>query len=334
MDDTDAAAPAPEDVPSAPPERQLSGEAAGIPPAGPRPIGQGWLRALLMLFAVVAAQGVTVALLLVLNWLSGHPAIGIEDLQSSPALLFAVNVPSIAVILAGWHWVDRGSLAQLGHPGPPTRILRNVVLGTIGGVALMSVIVAIGVASGGWSLSFEPRDGPAAWIGWTPVLLLAAYFEELLLRGYVLQNLGRRRPMLGLVASSLVFAALHLGNPNADSGGAAFTALLTLNIVLAGLLLGLLFLRSGDLWLPLGVHFGWNWAQGVLFGLPVSGVTIPSIGQGEVLERGLLTGTAFGPESSLIAALVTGLVAAGCLWSVARRGLRLPVTAPAAPDSA
>jgi hypothetical protein len=97
--------------------------------------------------------------------------------------------------------------------------------------------------------------------------VFAAAAEEMLFRGYPLQTLTRANlAWLGVLLTSVPFAAVHLKNPNVVPG---FTFL---NTALAGLWLAVAYLRTRSLWLPLGLHWSWNWAQASLLGLPVSGI--------------------------------------------------------------
>ncbi|MFM8393962.1 MAG: type II CAAX prenyl endopeptidase Rce1 family protein, partial [Acidobacteriota bacterium] len=107
--------------------------------------------------------------------------------------------------------------------------------------------------------------------GWTILmLLLAALFEELLYRGYAFQTLLRSvHPVVPLAILSSLFGLSHGGNPNS-------TFFSTLNTILAGIWLSLAYLQARQLWLPTGLHLGWNLALGPLFGLPVSGRLIPA----------------------------------------------------------
>ena len=96
---------------------------------------------------------------------------------------------------------------------------------------------------------------------------MAALFEESLFRGYPLQTLNRAGLMwLAVLLTSVPFAIIHLRNPNA-------TAYSSINTALAGVWLAAAYLRTRSLWFPLGVHWAWNWAQGSIFGSPVSGIT-------------------------------------------------------------
>lgn len=148
--------------------------------------------------------------------------------------------------------------------------------------------------------------------------------EEMMARGYWLRNLaeglgGRLGGRGGLLAayalSSAVFGLLHLGNENAS-------VVSTLNLMAAGLLLGLGFVLTGELAIPIGLHLTWNFFQGNVFGFPVSGgapgTSLVAIRQG---GPELWTGGGFGPEAGLVGVLA--MLAGGAaivLWVRLRQG--------------
>jgi membrane protease YdiL (CAAX protease family) len=137
-------------------------------------------------------------------------------------------------------------------------------------------------------------------------LLLAAAQEELVFRGYLLQRLMESigRPAAILVLSSL-FGLAHFGNPSA-------TALSTLNTILAGVLLSLVYLRARALWMPIGFHFAWNYFLGPVFSLPVSGFSIgPKLMNVSPTGPVWLTGGSYGPEGGVAVTLVC---AAAITW--------------------
>ncbi|MBI3910106.1 MAG: CPBP family intramembrane metalloprotease, partial [Armatimonadetes bacterium] len=112
--------------------------------------------------------------------------------------------------------------------------------------------------------------------------------------GYVLQTLARDYGRLvGTVVSAGIFAVLHLMNPGRSV--AAF-----LGIFLAGLYFAAAFLLSGRLYLPIAAHFAWNWLLGPFFGLPVSGVQMPSVLHTTVAGPSAITGGSFGPEAGVL----------------------------------
>jgi membrane protease YdiL (CAAX protease family) len=99
------------------------------------------------------------------------------------------------------------------------------------------------------------------------IFLLAAAGEEALFRGYPLQTMARAGlAWVAIIITSLVFSWGHLGNPNVSPG---FTFI---NTAIAGLWLAVAYLRTRNLWFPLGIHWAWNWTMGAVLGLPVSGI--------------------------------------------------------------
>lgn len=128
------------------------------------------------------------------------------------------------------------------------------------------------------------------------MFVFVAWTEELLSRGYHLQTIASGTNLFwGVTISSVVFGALHLWNPNA-------TWVSSLGILFAGLFFAFGYLRSKQLWLPMGMHLGWNFFEGVVFGFPVSGLDIYPLTRIEVHGPELWTGAGFGPEAGLIVA--------------------------------
>src|SRR6267143_2811159 len=148
--------------------------------------------------------------------------------------------------------------------------LRNFGLGSLLGAATLFLAALFTTVTRGVHFRFDPAGERA--IGQTLaasflLFVFAAAAEEMLFRGYPLKTLTRANlAWLGVLLTSVPFAAVHLKNPNVVPG---FTFL---NTALAGLWLAVAYLRTRSLWLPLGLHWSWNWAQASLLGLPVSGI--------------------------------------------------------------
>lgn len=212
------------------------------------------------------------------------------------------------------------SLGWLPHRG----WLRDSLVGLVISFVMMTLVVGLQTFSGGTELGLN-----RSWSGevLTSVLLfaVAASYEEIIYRGYTLQTLLRSLPPAWpLVLVALLFGLAHLRNPFSSP-------LATLNTTLAGIWLGVAYLRTRSLWLPTALHFGWNWTMGTLYGLPVSGLHI-STGALLVAHNGQpewWTGGDYGPEGGVATTLV--LVAATIfIWrSRWLGGLRQEVVAKA-----
>jgi membrane protease YdiL (CAAX protease family) len=133
--------------------------------------------------------------------------------------------------------------------------------------------------------------------------LALGIFEELIFRGYAFQRTVRRLGgFLALLLFALLFVAAHLGNPGMEGSTRAWASL---NICISSVLLGLAWMRTKSLALPIGIHVGWNWAQGGILGLGVSGGK--SAGFFAPVYHGApkwMTGGDFGLEASLPTAVV------------------------------
>jgi membrane protease YdiL (CAAX protease family) len=123
---------------------------------------------------------------------------------------------------------------------------------------------------------------------------LVGWQEELLSRGYWLQNLSDGlNKSLGVLLSSAIFALAHVFNPNLS--WQAF-----LGLFLSGLFLAYGYVRTKQLWLPIGLHIGWNFFEGTVFGFPVSGQYYYQLVRQTVIGPDIITGGAFGPEGGLL----------------------------------
>ena len=145
------------------------------------------------------------------------------------------------------------------------------------------------------------------------VLLPAAFFEELFMRGYTFSVLRRAAGWkVALVVTSVVFGLLHAGNPGADVQS-------MLAVIVAGFFLGAVFLATGSLYAVGAAHFAWNWTMAGLLHTPVSGLTMPTPDY-RTIDSGpdWLTGGAWGPESGF--ASIAIMVAA--LFYLFQRSLR------------
>ena len=151
--------------------------------------------------------------------------------------------------------------------------------------------------------------------------ITVGFYEELQSRGYHLQNIADGLNLAwGIFLSSAVFAILHLGNPNASWMSA-------LGILAAGYFLAYGWVRTRQLWLPIGLHIGWNFFEGTIFGFPVSGLETFRLLHHTITGPSLITGGEFGPEAGLIV-LPAMVLGAGIIYLYTRGRLEFePSTA-------
>ena len=201
------------------------------------------------------------------------------------------------------------------------RWARELLAGALGGTALMALIALGAYLGGGFHLVRTPGAGPAPLLLGAWVYLAVAFKEELLFRGYLFQRLELGvGPWPATVLLAALFAWAHWGNPGMTGPTRIWASL---NIALAAILLGLSYLRTRSLALPIGLHLGWNWTQGVLLGFPVSGTH--AAGWWTPVQHGRplwLTGGSFGLEASLPCTLVAVAACLALAWCLPVRPIQ------------
>ncbi|NLY90296.1 MAG: CPBP family intramembrane metalloprotease [Firmicutes bacterium] len=189
----------------------------------------------------------------------------------------------------------------------------------LGGLLFALLFLVFGAL--GWiRITASPSLAPANLLWLTLTFLVSALFEELLYRGLHLPVLASHWGLSpGIAFSAFLFSLAHLFNPHLN-----FLGLFV--ILIAGVLFALSYIETGALYLPVALHFSWNFFQS-LFGFPVSGLTFPSLFKLEVTGPSIWTGGAFGPEAGLSGLVLLLLAtAATILYGRYRRpsGMRPP----------
>ena len=224
-----------------------------------------------------------------------------------PGLYMLISLPQFLVLIGyTWVWVrlveGRPFRAiGLATPRPLLEWLRGAAVGV--GLFALSILL-IGLRGDlRWAGLAPAGMGPA--LLWTAITLLFFLIqgpaEEVMARGYLLPVLTARGGLLvGVTVSSLLFAVEHLLNPH-------LTVLSVVNLFLYGALAALYALREGGLWGVFGLHTAWNWVQGNVLGLPVSGSAFGPAPLFDLDTAGPAWwgGGAFGPEGGLVVTLPT-----------------------------
>lgn len=243
------------------------------------------------------------------------------------SLLAALIVATASAVVG--RTLDRRPFEDFGLRLTP-RWWADFGVGVVIGALLMGGIFAIELAAGwvvieGYFLGAGDQAFAIALLGPLVTFVAVGFYEELLFRGYQLRNLaeglciGRIGPrgalLLATVLSSILFGLAH-----ADNQAASMVS--NLNIALAGIMLAIGLLWTGELALPIGLHLSWNFCQGSVFGFPVSGNDVgPRMIAVQQLGDPVITGGEFGPEAGVIGvgamAIGVGLIAA---WVRLTRG--------------
>ncbi len=271
---------------------------------------------LLLLLSLAALQGLLGVLGSILGGSTLYDFItqaGIYDVIS----IILTFVAIVIAMLVAARVLDRRSFSDFG-----LHFNRNWWADLGFGLALGAVLM-LGIFLIEWSMDWIDITGyfvaphgqsfATFIIGALLLFIFVGIYEELLFRGYVLRNLAegfnlgfvgpKWALLLAWVLSSLLFGLAHANNPNA-------TAISTVNIAFAGIFLGIAYVITGELAIPIGLHIAWNFFQGNVFGFPVSG-TNANVTTLIAVEQGgpeLMTGGSFGPEAGLLglAAMLAG----------------------------
>jgi uncharacterized protein len=201
---------------------------------------------------------------------------------------------------------ERRGLAAIGLLWDGASLV-NLALGCLGGAGAAAVVLSgpLLVHAAHFQRAPESEAGAGSFFFVTILLLFGSAGEEILFRGYGFQVLLRAFGSWPVIVPvGVLFALLHGANPHASRLGIVNTAGF-------GILFGYAFVRSRDLWLPIGLHFGWNFTL-PLFGVNVSGLTIRLTGFSMEWTAGALwSGGAYGPEASI---LTTGVLLVLFAW--------------------
>jgi len=205
----------------------------------------------------------------------------------------------LATYVAGSKWIERRTPSELNV----SRLLPEVAAGFVVGFALFAIAMAILWAAG----VYRPGGGGTVngLAGGLVAAIIAGVVEETMFRGLLFRLSSK---ILG-TWGALLFTAALFGAAHAFNRGATVSSSLAI-VIEAGVLLGAAYAATQRLWVPIGLHIGWNFTEGSIFSMSVSGNSVSAgLIQGSLRGPRILTGGQFGPEASIVAVIVC-LVAA------------------------
>jgi len=268
----------------------------------PKPlIPFGWLRALCLFACFLAVT-------IFLNWFTGTMLNLLQKAQTgvdhSPNemiegnLLVTLSIQLISALITisifRTH-IDRQSFFSLGFAWKGFE--RHAWTGFFASVAMLGIGTAILMLLGYLHFTGVEVDANSIFFN-LAVMLMVAFTEEVIVRGYMLNNLMESFDKhIALFISALVFAALHVGNPG-------ISVLAFFEIFIGGLMLGINYIYTKNLWFAIFLHFAWNFLQGPILGYQVSGIALKPMLQQNLSGPESLTGGAFGFEGSILAIIL------------------------------
>ncbi|WP_026928840.1 CPBP family intramembrane glutamic endopeptidase [Glycomyces tenuis] len=246
----------------------------------------------------------------------GQATMAFEDHQW---LTLAIGLATVAASILVYRWIvkltERRDVVELGREGAWSK----TGWGTLLGVALFSSVI-VNLAF----LGYYEVDGigtPEAMIGLFGFMAAAAVTEEIMYRGVLFRVIEQWwGTWLALAFTSLLFGFAHIINPNASLWGAVAIT------IEAGGMLGAAYIATRNLWVPIGIHFGWNFAASAIFSTEVSGNGTPQ-GLLDAATSGPMpvSGGDFGPEGSLYSVVFGVVTTIVFLWVAKRRGHLVPL---------
>lgn len=273
-------------------------------PIADRPIRPGRVR---RFFAYPLVQALIGGAMILAAFLAMSALGGVLGIAAGPGFAALSVMVALAIVLA-WkaykRWVEREGDREFALRGAAPEL----AAGLAAGFAVFCLMTGLVWLLGGIEFHGLRAVGETQLAYWSAIAIISGFMEETLFRGLLFRAVEKiGGSWIALAVTSALFGLGHIFNPNSSFFAAVAIA------VEAGILLGAAFMLTRRLWLAVGMHAGWNFTQGWVFSVPVSGTGGTPIGLIATTRPGpdWLTGGGFGLEASVVAMVVataTGLL--------------------------
>ncbi|WP_018909521.1 CPBP family intramembrane glutamic endopeptidase [Salinispora arenicola] len=244
--------------------------------------------------------------------------LGVAAAAGNALLTLALGTATAVLAVLTYGWVvrrtERRAPVEVALTGASAAVGRGMLIG----IGMFAVVLGSIALFGGYRIA--GLGSPAGMVTLIGVIAAAAVTEELIFRGILFRIVEQRvGTWNSLILTGLLFGLVHLFNPNASLWSSVAIA------IEAGGMLAAAYAATRTLWVPIGLHFGWNFAQAGLFGTAVSGKSEPAgLLEGVVSGPAVVSGGEFGPEASLFAVLAGAGLTIVFMWLARRRGQVVP----------
>ena len=259
---------------------------------------RGWQRVLLIILPFIITLGI---FQFIGAWIAGVDLNNIDFQKTSEQDLIMFFFSLIGTLLLIWIFmkhVDKEKFTNLGFD--TKNRLYEFIIGIVIGAFIMTIAYSLLLFLGEinfQSVNFDFKEIILSILIFTTVSVM----EEVLFRGYILKNLMISfNKYIALIVSSILFSLVHGFNPNIDLFSLT-------NIFFAGILLGISYIHTKNLWFPIALHLSWNLFQ-TIFGFNVSGQKSYSLIEFSIPENNMINGGEFGFEGSILS-LIAMIVA-------------------------
>lgn len=265
-------------------------------------------------FGVSMLMGVIMAIVLLIKGNTDYLMNFNIESTAEYELIFQISnsVGNILFILSCiiiWKLFEKKKIDKMGITSIKSGY-KELIVGLVLGAVTISIAAIVIIAIGDVKLInpiSEPQISMSLLYGLISFIFVG-FGEEILSRGYIMSVLKQtRNKWIVLIMPSLIFAALHLGNSGID-------LLSFVNLFLVGILFAYMFMKSKNIWMPIGYHITWNYFQGYIWGFKVSGTNSNGLYEVENITNNIINGGAFGPEGGIIVTIVICLTFGFVYW--------------------